>query len=315
MSGIRKAVGVCVAALLAAGGAGAQAPTKAKPKSATKSPASGARQSCDGGITLKLNASAATQGGLLLAEATGTSPLPELKAEWNGRELEMWRAASPKNTARGLIGVDLELEPKAYDWVVRWTGADGHEASCKLTVTVKKGNFPIERLTVEKQFVEPDPEQEKKAEEDSKKMKAVYATMTPEKLWSGKFQIPLKDVTTGKNFGRRRVLNGQPRSPHTGVDLPAPSGTPVYASQSGRVMLAENLFYAGNAIIIDHGYGIFTFYAHLSEIDVKPGEMAKAGQEIGKVGATGRVTGPHLHWGLTVDHARVNAMLIARMMP
>jgi murein DD-endopeptidase MepM/ murein hydrolase activator NlpD len=80
-------------------------------------------------------------------------------------------------------------------------------------------------------------------------------------------------------------------------------------------VLAENLFYAGNVIIIDHGYGIYTMYAHLSEIGVKPDEMVKAGEEIGKVGATGRVTGPHLHWGLTINHARVNAMLIAQHDP
>jgi len=146
-------------------------------------------------------------------------------------------------------------------------------------------------------------------------MKAVYDTVTPERLWDGKFQYPLKGVTTGGNFGRRRILNGQPRSPHAGVDFPAPSGTPVFASQSGKVMIAEDLYYSGNTVVIDHGYGIFTMYCHLSQIGVAAGQMAKVGEEIGKVGATGRVTGPHLHWGLTIDHARVNAVQIAQRQP
>ncbi len=127
--------------------------------------------------------------------------------------------------------------------------------------------------------------------------------------------MPLKGVTTGGNFGRRRVLNGEARSPHAGVDFPAATGTPVYAAQSGRVVLAENLYYSGNTVVIDHGYGIYTLYAHLSEIAVKAGDPVEASAEIGKVGATGRVTGPHLHWGLTIDHARVNALQIVQRQP
>jgi murein DD-endopeptidase MepM/ murein hydrolase activator NlpD len=99
------------------------------------------------------------------------------------------------------------------------------------------------------------------------------------------------------------------------VDFPAMAGTAVFASQSGKVVLAENLYYSGNTIVIDHGYGIYTMYAHLSAIGVQAAQMVKAGDEIGKVGATGRVTGPHLHWGLTIDHARVNAMQIAQHQP
>jgi murein DD-endopeptidase MepM/ murein hydrolase activator NlpD len=180
---------------------------------------------------------------------------------------------------------------------------------------VRAGKFPTERLKVEKQFVQPDPQQQQRAEEDQKKMRAIYDTVTPERLWDGKFHLPLKGVTTGGNFGRRRILNGEARSPHAGVDFPAATGTPVLASQSGRVVLAEELYYSGNTVVLDHGYGIYTLYAHLSEIGVHPGDMVKTGMELGKVVATGRVTGPHLHWGLTIDHARVNAMEIAQRQP
>jgi murein DD-endopeptidase MepM/ murein hydrolase activator NlpD len=120
-------------------------------------------------------------------------------------------------------------------------------------------------------------------------------------------------VKTGGNFGKRRVLNGQPGSPHSGVDFPAPTGTPVHAAQRGRVVLAEPLYFSGNTVIVDHGLSVYTLYGHFSQIDVKPGDLVETSAVLGKVGATGRVTGPHLHWGLTVNHARVNAMAIVAL--
>lgn len=268
---------------------------------------------CSNTVTMRLSSVITTQGALLLADVTSTKPLPEIHAQWARNDIPLWNYGTAGNH-RGLIGVDLEKAPGKYDWQISWN-SNGTESTCTLVVTVRPGKFPTEHLKVEKQFVEPDPEQQKRAEEDQKKMRAIYATLTPEKLWSGKFQMPLDGATTGNNFGRRRVLNGQARSPHAGVDFPAPTGTPVYAAQAGKVLLAENLYYSGNTVVIDHGYGIFTLYAHLSEILVKPGDLLQPHQELGKVGATGRVTGPHLHWGLTVDHARVNAIEIVRRLP
>src|SRR5262249_32668006 len=160
--------------------------------------------------------------------------------------------------------------------------------------------------------VEPNPEQLERAKEETQKLRAIFSTVTPERLWEGAFRVPLDGVTTGGNFGRRRVLNGQPGSPHSGVDFPAPAGTPVHAAQAGRVVLAEPLFFSDNTVLIDHGLGIYTFYGHLSAMSVQPGEAVEAGTVLGKVGATGRVTGPHLHWGLTVDRERVNALQIVK---
>ena len=273
------------------------------------------RKSCGDGITLKLNATIATQGSLLMGEVASTKALPAITAEWDGRTVPVWSEGKNRASLRALLGVDLEKAPGRYEWKISWDGADGKAHECSAQVTVHAGKFPTERLKVEKQFVQPDPEQQKRAEEDQKKMRAIYNTMTPEALWKGKFQLPLKEVTTGGNFGRRRILNGEARSPHAGVDFPAAGGTPVFASQSGKVVLAEELYYSGNTIVIDHGYGIYTLYAHLSEIGVHAGDAVEASTEIGKVGATGRVTGPHLHWGLTVEHARVNAMDIVHRQP
>jgi murein DD-endopeptidase MepM/ murein hydrolase activator NlpD len=273
------------------------------------------RKPCGEGITLKLNAAIATQGSLLVAEVASTNIVPAITAEWDGRAIPVWSEGKNPTSLHALLGVDLEKAPGRYEWKISWEGADGKANTCSAQVTVHAGKFPTERLKVEKQFVQPDPEQQKRAEEDQKKMRAIYDTVTPEVLWTGKFRLPLKEPATGGNFGRRRILNGEARSPHAGVDFPAPSGTPVFASQSGKVVLAEELYYSGNTIVINHGYGIYTLYAHLSEIGVHAGDAVEASSEIGKVGATGRVTGPHLHWGLTVEHARVNAMDIVHRQP
>jgi hypothetical protein len=270
---------------------------------------------CPDGISLRKNSALSTQGALLLVEVVGAKRLPQIKGEWNGRELELWSEGNSSTVLHGLIGVDLEKPPGTYSWTVSWKNKEGEAVTCSDSVTVRIGKFPTEHLKVEKQFVEPDPEQQKRAEEDSKKMKAIYDAVTPERLWDGAFHLPLKDVTTGGNFGRRRILNGEARSPHAGVDFPAMKGTAVFAAQRGKVVLAEELYYSGNTIVIDHGYGIYTLYAHLSEIGVKPGDTVASNAEIGKVGATGRVTGPHLHWGLTIQHARVNAMSIVQKQP
>jgi murein DD-endopeptidase MepM/ murein hydrolase activator NlpD len=211
---------------------------------------------------------------------------------------------------RAFVGVDLEKPSGTYDFTATSKTPAGEAITCNAPVIVKAGKFPTERLKVAANFVEPNPEQLARAEEDRKKLRAIYDTVTPEKLWQGRFRIPLDGVTTGGNFGRRRVLNGQPGSPHTGVDFPSPTGTPVHAAERGRIVLAEELYFSGNTVVIDHGLGVYTLYGHFSEIDVRPGDLVSAGDVIGKVGATGRVTGPHLHWGLTVDRARVNALSI-----
>jgi murein DD-endopeptidase MepM/ murein hydrolase activator NlpD len=270
-----------------------------------------ARKTCPGGVVLRATAGITSQGSLLLAEVTGAKGATPA-SEWDAHAEPLWKEGAGWHA---LLGVDLEKKPGVYEWKVTWPGADGKELNCSLPITVRPGKFPTERLNVPQQYVKPDPEQQRRAEEDSKKLKVIYDTVTPERLWDGKFRWPLKDVTTGGNFGRRRVLNGEARSPHSGVDFPAAAGTPVFASQSGKVLLAEELYYSGNTVIIDHGYGIFTMYCHFSKIDVAAGDHVAAGDEIGKVGATGRVTGPHLHWGLTIQHARVNGTQIVTRQP
>ncbi|MBV8514846.1 MAG: peptidoglycan DD-metalloendopeptidase family protein [Acidobacteria bacterium] len=273
-----------------------------------------AKIDCGGGVELRVSAASPAQGTLLIAEVRSAKSLSDIAGKWTDRDISFWQATGPSvpkrtNVWRALLGVDLEQAAGDYKFSI-FGKSDAGPVSCDANIAVRVGKFPTERLTVAPNFVEPNPEQAAKAAEDQKKLRAIYATLTPEKLWTGAFRIPLDGVKTGGNFGKRRILNGKSNSPHSGVDLPSPTGTPVHAAQAGRVVLAEELYFAGNTVIIDHGFGVYTLYGHFSEIDAKVGDEVKVGEVIGKVGATGRVTGPHLHWGLEVDRARVNAMEI-----
>ena len=269
---------------------------------------------CTPGTTLRLSAPEASQGSLLLIEVKSAKPLAEVQGDWDGRSVPLWREAASQTQRKGLVGVDLEKAPGEYELKVTGQTASGGKISCSARVTVRKGRFATEKLQVGKQFVEPSPEQIKRADEERQKLRDIFDHVTPERLWDGKFRIPLDGVTTGSNFGKRRILNGNPGSPHSGMDLPGATGTPVHAAQRGRVVLAEELFFAGNTVVVDHGLGIYTFYGHLSEIDAKVGDALETGAVLGKVGATGRVTGPHLHWGLTVEKARVNPLQLVTLL-
>jgi murein DD-endopeptidase MepM/ murein hydrolase activator NlpD len=269
---------------------------------------------CTVGTTLRLSAPASNQGSLVLIELKSPNPLTEVQGEWGGRSVPLWSVKADENQRKGLLAVDLEKAPGEYELKVTGQTASGEKLSCSVMVAVRKGQFATEKLQVGKQFVEPSPEQIKRAEEERQKLRDIFDRVTPERLWDGKFRIPLDGVTTGSNFGRRRILNGNPGSPHGGADLPGITGTPVHATQRGRVVLAEELFFSGNTVVMDHGLGIYTFYGHLSEIDAKAGDTLESGAVLGKVGATGRVTGPHLHWGLTVERARVNPLQLVKLL-
>jgi murein DD-endopeptidase MepM/ murein hydrolase activator NlpD len=275
---------------------------------------------CGNGVELKLSAPDAAQGTLLLATVRSTKPLAEVAGTWNERDVPFWSekekgyGAASGDLRHALLGVDLEKTAGKYEFAVTAQIQGGERVSCRAMVEVQSGHFATESLTVKKQFVEPNPEQEARAEAETKRLREIYDRVTPERLWEGNFRVPLDGDFKGSNFGKRRVLNGHPGSPHGGVDFPAPTGTPVHAAQKGRVVLAEELFFSGNTVIVDHGLGIYTFYCHFSEIDAKVGDEVVVGTILGKVGATGRVTGPHLHWGLEVQRARVNALDIVKVL-
>ena len=203
-----------------------------------------------------------------------------------------------------IIGVDLDVKAGSYSTVIRVT-KNGVVENRNVTVTVRFVKYPTTELKVDDQYVELSPENTERALREQKELDQIHNTITKEMLWKDSFVVPIAGET-GANFGHRRVFNGMPRAPHAGADLHAVTGTPVHSTNRGRVVLAKDLFFTGNTVIVDHGLGIYSLYAHLSRIDVSDGDVVERNQVLGLSGATGRVTGPHLHWGIKVQNARVD---------
>ena len=164
----------------------------------------------------------------------------------------------------------------------------------------------MRRLTVPNTYVEPPPAALEQIAADNKALAAAYAESSS-RQWSGAFVLPVEGRLSS-NFGVRSYYNGQPRAPHAGIDFGAVIGTPIRAPNRGRVVLAIPLYFTGNTIIIDHGRRLFSVFAHLSAIHVEAGTSVEEGTIVGLVGATGRVTGPHLHWSIRLDGARVDPL-------
>jgi murein DD-endopeptidase MepM/ murein hydrolase activator NlpD len=212
-----------------------------------------------------------------------------------------------------LIGIDLETKPGRYEIKLQGIDKNEKEVIVRKLLLIEAKKFPTRALAVEEKFVNPPADEKVRIEEESKKMKAIIAAVTPEKLWHGAFRIPVPGEVIS-TFGKRNIYNNQPRSPHTGTDFRGAVGTPIRAPNAGRIVLAEGLYYSGNTIIIDHGYGLYSYLGHLSKFSVREGDLVKAGDVIGKVGATGRVTGPHLHWSVRLVTTQVDPMSLVRVL-
>jgi murein DD-endopeptidase MepM/ murein hydrolase activator NlpD len=211
---------------------------------------------------------------------------------------------SPVHYRFGLIGIPYRQEPGPAELVLNWTNADGEHAQT-IPFEIIAGKYRTDVLKVDPGRVNPSKKNLKRSRKEARRVRQTYAGGSSARLWKGAFQLPMPGEITSP-FGNRRLFNGQLKSYHNGVDFRAPVGTPVFAANSGIVKMAENLFYSGKVVIVDHGNLIFTIYAHLSKIEVAAGQQIEKGQQLGLTGATGRVSGPHLHWGVKVNGAAVN---------
>src|SRR5262249_10575325 len=157
--------------------------------------------------------------------------------------------------------------------------------------------FRVRRLRVDPAFVSPPAGAEEQIRRDAEELESFWSATTPARLWSGRFERPVEGAAVSR-FGTRSVFNGEPRGPHTGDDFVAATGTPVHVPNAGVVVLAREMYFSGNTVVIDHGLGVYSLLAHLSSFAVAKGDTVQAGQVVGRSGATGRVTGPHLHWAV-----------------
>jgi murein DD-endopeptidase MepM/ murein hydrolase activator NlpD len=227
-----------------------------------------------------------------------------------GRDVPLFRMPEP-GAWRALIGVDVETAPGSY--VVAVTVFQERQPSLTATreLPVVAKEFPTRRLTVAAAFVNPPAAELARIQDEAQRLQALFEVVTA-RAWQGPFRAPVAAKPSG-SFGSRSVFNGQARNPHGGTDFPSPAGTRILAPAAGTIALAEPLFFTGNTVVIDHGLGLYSLLAHLSRLDVEAGDHVEAGGIVGLVGATGRVTGAHLHWTVRLNGARVDPLALIAM--
>ena len=215
-------------------------------------------------------------------------------------------ALSPDGTRwQGLIGIDLDVAPGEYSLVVSAPHLRPPPARA-MSLRVQPKQFRTRTLTVAPEYVDPPAPVVDRIVREAAQLNGIYETVT-DRVWGQPFVPPLTTEPSA-NFGSRSVFNGQPRSPHAGIDFGSPTGTVVTAPASGRVLVADDLYFTGNTVVLDHGAGLYSIFAHFSALEVEDGDSVDIGATLGRVGATGRVTGPHLHWSVRLNGARVDPM-------
>jgi len=266
------------------------------------------------GLVVTHEARAVAPGEMMLLTITAPGRILAVDATAFGHPIPAFPGGQP-GAWHALAGIDLDTAPGKYDIVIVARLDEGRQSVVRQIAVAAKG-FGVRRLTVDPKFVTPPASAIGRIEREQKRLAEALAVVSPERWWRGSFVAPV-DGPPASNFGQRSIFNGQPRGSHRGTDFASPSGTPVRAPGRGRVVMAEDLYYSGNTVLVDHGLGLFSLLAHLARIDVRVGDLVDAGSSVGEVGATGRVTGPHLHWTLRLGGAVVDplSLLALKGMP
>jgi murein DD-endopeptidase MepM/ murein hydrolase activator NlpD len=204
-----------------------------------------------------------------------------------------------------LAGVDVETTPGIYNLRIRAALSGARVARTVKPVAIGNVTFGTGDVNVPENFVKPDDVSQRKIAADQRLKKRAFAHYIPTPQWSGDFIKPVEAPPTN-SFGTTHIFNEELTSEHRGTDFPIKEGSPVMTSNSGTVVLARELFYEGNCVVLDHGQHFFTIYMHLSKLQVREGQKVRKGQRLGLSGATGRVTGPHLHMGVRWEGSYVD---------
>lgn len=242
------------------------------------------------------------QGGVVQIGVVGEN-LAGAKALLRNQEMPFFSADGGAFSL--LMGVDLEERAGPMALAIRAVSKDGEKKAVIVTLHVKEKEFPRESLSVPAAFDRIDEATRRRIEREQAQLDRLWPSSGPRRLWQGLFLAPVPGTITSA-FGLRRIVNGSARAPHSGVDLKASLGDPIVASNHGHVALREEFFFSGKSLVLDHGGGLYTMYFHLADFHVEKGAQVRKGDLLGRVGMTGRVTGPHLHWGVRLHGARVD---------
>ncbi len=265
------------------------------------------------GAEVEIISPALEPGGVLLARLVQAPAVNRLAIGLYDTVSEL-RTGDEGGEAFAFIGLDLDLKPGSHDLKLTAFLRDGRVEELRYPLLVQDRKFPVTELRVRQEFVTPPPEVEERIRWEAELLRMVYSVNTAEWLGEGSFEWPHGGESAG-NFGERRIYNGVPRSSHSGLDIAAPSGSPVRASNSGRVVLARDLYFSGKTVILDHGLGIFSVYCHFSRLLVNRGQSVRKGDILALAGSTGRATGPHLHWAVRIQGSRVDPQSLLELPP
>ena len=216
------------------------------------------------------------------------------------------------NIFSALVGVDVEAKPSVAKLWIKFKSTGGAQRQTEIPLKIKAKSFHRESFNVPPSFDQMSPETLAEIRREQDAFARAFATTAPERYWDVPFLRPVSQDASASSFGSRRIINGVARAPHTGTDMSSAAGTEVVAANHGRVVLVGNFFFAGGSVVLDHGGGLFTMYFHLSEFKVEEGALVRKGDVLALSGATGRVTGPHLHWGVRLNNSRVYPLELLR---
>jgi murein DD-endopeptidase MepM/ murein hydrolase activator NlpD len=270
----------------------------------------GAAAADDPPIAVAIEARSLTPGELIVFTVNAKTEPSTVRVRLFAKEIAAFK--SETGAWRALAGIDLDQKPGSYVATIEALGADG-PWRVEQSILVQSRRYPTRQLRVDPRFVNPPPAVLQRIEEEQVFLREALERSDADRLWSAPFVRPVTGRANSQ-FGTRSVFNGQARGPHRGADFLSPAGEPIKSPNAGRIVVARDLYFTGNTIVIDHGLGLFSMLAHLSRIDVRESELVTAAQIVGLVGATGRVTGAHLHWTLSVSGARVDPLALLALL-
>ena len=245
--------------------------------------------------------SALVPGGVAIV-CVGRAPAPAPQVVFDGQRVLVARAG---DVWQAVVGLPLALRPGAHELSV----LDGERTGRAIPFRVGRRDYETQHLTLaNRRQVEPEPEDLRRIEREQESLVRAFSTFSDSAPDTLAFDLPSEGRVSG-GFGLRRFFNDEPRQPHSGLDIAAPEGTPIAAPAAGPVIEIGDYFFNGLTVVLDHGQGLLTMYNHLNRIDVAKGARVARGEKIGAVGQTGRVTGPHLHWSVSLNNARVDPAL------
>lgn len=267
----------------------------------------GANQQPDRDIVLTLSRSESVlrTGDAVFVSVETSVPFTTLEGEAFGRGVSFWPGASERQW-HGLVGIDMEAGAGTYELQVHATSVT-RAAEARMPLVVEERRVETRRIRVAQRFANPSREEAARIQQEAERLAKVLGQSEPMRLWRGPFIPPVPGPSTS-SFGRLTVMNNVPRGRHRGVDFRASEGTPIRAPNAGTVVLAADLYFTGNTVILDHGAGLVSLLAHLSHIVVDEGMQVSGGDLVGQTGSTGRVTGPHLHWAMRLSDATIDPL-------